>query len=67
MCDQQLRNQERPNGVQVLPIYEMTRQRPYLHHGAFGTGVDIGMADCKHYCNAMSDWWNVVLYNMLFV
>jgi hypothetical protein len=53
--------------AQVLPIYEMTRQRPYMHMGAFGRGVNGGSADCKHYCSGMLDWWNVALYNMLFM
>ena len=52
--------------MQVMPIYEMTRQRPNFHGGSFGRGVSKGQADCKHYCSGMLDWWNIVLYNMLW-
>lgn len=52
--------------IQVMPIYEMSRQRPLYHGGAFGRGRSEGSADCKHYCNGMLDWWNIVLYNMLW-
>ena len=52
--------------LQILPIFEMTRQRPNLHFGAFGYDAENGNADCKHYCLHMVDWWNTVLYNMIF-
>ena len=52
--------------VQLMPIYEMTRQRPFYHGGAFGRGKADGSADCKHFCNGMIDWWNGVLYNILW-
>ena len=54
------------SAVQILPIFEMTRQRPNAHFGAFGDNAEKGNADCKHYCLHMSDWWNTVLYNMIF-
>lgn len=51
--------------MQVLPIFEMSRQRPNSHHGALGRGQLEGLADCRHWCNSVTDWWTILLYNML--
>ena len=51
--------------LQVLPIFEMTRQKYNSHHGSMGRGVSTGSADCRHWCNNVVDWWTILLYNML--
>ena len=54
-----------PGPLQVLPIFEMSRQRSSSHHGALGRGQLEGRADCRHWCNSVTDWWTILLYNML--